>query len=240
MKKGSKIRLRIAAGTPGLALMERAGGDWVAFEQLDDVISLRRFRQSVFRRADAPDDPRTWREGLAGLYAMGQFERVYIDEQGVVTYRSALGETFRTNDAALHHLLDRLNAAFPDAVPLAGLADTPGLPERILSLYTSTLIGLQTTPSPFTLRPGPKPLASPLARRQAAAGQQEVASLRHLPIKLEDEDARRFLLLVDGERDRAELARALMAQDPALTADAAAAQVERGLDGMGRMGLLVR
>jgi hypothetical protein len=178
-------------------------------------------------------------EVLAGLYAQGEFELVQVDSEGVHTFRSALGEKFRTNDQVLCNLLDHLTQQFPLAAPLGDLVASPGLPERILGLYTSTLIGLQTTPAPFTLAPGERPLASPLVRRQAAAGQLEVASLRHIPVLLKDDISRRFLDLVDGTRTREELAEALIAIEPEADLDTRRQQVEVGLTGMARMGLLL-
>lgn len=222
-----------------LKLMERAEGDWVRFEQLDDIATLRRFRQSVLRRAGQDFDLSRRREALGKLYAQGEFELVSVDSEGVHTFRSVLGETFRTNDAVLCDLLDRLTQAFPAALPLADLIESPGLMERLLGLFASTLIGFQTIPSPFTTEPGERPLASPLVRRQAAAGQMEVASLRHLSIQLQDDRSRQFLALVDGTRTREELADALAAIDPETTPEERVEKVRVGLAGMARMGFLL-
>lgn len=60
----------------------------------------------------------------------------------------------------------------------------------------------------FSLEPGNRPLASPLARLQALEG-SIITTLLHNNIKLEDELGRQLLLLLDGTRDRAALLREL-------------------------------
>jgi hypothetical protein len=51
-------------------------------------------------------------------------------------------------------------------------------------------------------------VASPLARRQAAAGDPLLTSLRHEEVRLEDERDRALLALLDGTRDRGALSAA--------------------------------
>lgn len=74
----------------------------------------------------------------------------------------------------------------------------------ILGTYTtSSILELSVTPPAFTITPGERPVASPLARRQAQDGKL-VTNLRHEQINLGDAE-RQALLLFDGTADRARL-----------------------------------
>lgn len=78
----------------------------------------------------------------------------------------------------------------------------------VLGTYTSSnILELSVTPPSFTVTPGAKPVASPLARRQAQAGKL-VTNLRHEQLSLGD--AERYMVTVlDGTVDRPTLAERL-------------------------------
>jgi methyltransferase-like protein len=77
------------------------------------------------------------------------------------------------------------------------------LAEVVLFWYLNLLVDLQIQDSPFVLEPGPRPLASPLARLQAKSS-TEVTSLRHHTVEVNGLD-RAILELLDGTRDRQKL-----------------------------------
>src|SRR5262249_52698072 len=81
------------------------------------------------------------------------------------------------------------------------------LAQALLQLYLSNLAALHAPPPPFGREPGDRPLASPLARLQAADGDR-VTSRLHKLVDLEGVD-RYVLLCLDGTRDRAAIADAL-------------------------------
>ena len=60
---------------------------------------------------------------------------------------------------------------------------------------------IDTHPWIYPKKPSDKPCVSQLARFQAHEGAR-VTSLRHQAVDLDDEGARRLLLLLDGTRDR--------------------------------------
>ncbi|HEY5863367.1 MAG TPA: hypothetical protein VIX61_09765, partial [Casimicrobiaceae bacterium] len=85
---------------------------------------------------------------------------------------------------------------------------------------------------------GERPRASALARYEAAT-QPHVTNQLHTRVRLPDADARRLLTMLDGETDRAALARAMT--DPARGVDAVRAKtfVDDTLGEFARLALLV-
>jgi hypothetical protein len=115
-------------------------------------------------------------------------------------------------------------------------ADPPQrLGEALLSAHAERLVDLHVQP-PGAVPAGERPVAAPLARRQVAGGSALVTSLRHAPIRMEDELGRLLLTRLDGSRDRAALAAELRRADPA-TADVPAV-LDAALDRLGRLSLL--
>ena len=100
---------------------------------------------------------------------------------------------------------------------------------------------LQTEPFDFTTQPGERPRASPLARAQAAQGENYLASLRHKPVRMEDADVRAFVTLMDGARTRQDLARQMEGRSgiaaAVATARTEAALGDMALGDMARLGL---
>jgi hypothetical protein len=80
------------------------------------------------------------------------------------------------------------------------------------------------------------PEASALARAQIAEGHRMVTNQRHMNIELEDDTIRTVISLLDGSRNRQELARDLSAAglDPATIERT----IEYGLSGLYRLNLL--
>jgi len=71
----------------------------------------------------------------------------------------------------------------------------------LLQAYLARIVMLQGAPPPLEAQPGERPLASPLARAQSAAGLPVVSSLLHANARLEGELEPRLLALLDGTRD---------------------------------------
>jgi hypothetical protein len=76
--------------------------------------------------------------------------------------------------------------------------------------------------------PPERPVASALARLQAARGSQ-ITNLWHATVEVPDQLGRRLITLLDGTRDREALLRAL---------DRPADELERSLDGLARLAVL--
>ncbi len=81
----------------------------------------------------------------------------------------------------------------------------------LLQAHLARIVMLQGCAPPLVNRPGERPTASALARAQHAVGLAAVSSLLHGNVRLEDELEPRLLPLLDGTRDREELAHELAA-----------------------------
>lgn len=188
------------------AMHERAGGDWVRFEQLADFRTLRRFRYSIFCR---PGEIVRRREGgrLRGLWAWSDLTVAQTApgaEDGAAF--EAHGIRMRTNDPTLAEFLFGLARAFPLATSLDAASEVPSLADRILHLWTRLAIDLRTAPPPLVAAPGERPRVNALARVQAAHGDAFLATMRHSMLQVDDPSVRALVPLIDGTRARSELA----------------------------------
>lgn len=213
------------------------GGDWARYEQLDDDTVIRHFRRSIFCRAGRVIDRRFVAERLPGLWACAEIELLKREPEGFVL-RAGTGAEFSTPDRWLVDLLVALGRAYPRSLPLSELATNPEIAGALIRLFVSNIVTLSTSPSCFAVNPGERPVASPLARAQAAAGETHLASLRHKPVKMEDATSRAFVMLMDGTRTLADLARDLASRTGA-TPKAIAEHMPKVLAEMARQGLLV-
>jgi SAM-dependent methyltransferase len=122
-------------------------------------------------------------------------------------------------------------AASPTLKPFAGVWPR-ALPvaddEAMLRAYVTGEVQLHVWAPALPAEPPERPLASALARLQAARGTQ-LTNLWHGSVEVPDELGRRLITLLDGTRDRAALLREL---------DRPAEELERSLEGLARIALL--
>ncbi len=192
----------------------RANGmDVVGAQQLADFVRNTAFRRALFVRADAADargwqgSPELRRERLEGLRvgsrlrphggaapgaAAETFEApdvsVQIDD---ATTRRALRELARLAPRSL---------PFPELARAAGATDAAALRDELLDLWLATGgIDLHVREPAFTVAPGERPLACPVARWHAEHG-GPITNRWHHEVRLEDAPLRRVLALLDGTR----------------------------------------
>ena len=216
------------------------GGDWVAFEQMLDFTGMRRFRRGVFTRAGKVGDRRFQPARLAGLFADAELaeEKPDPEKPGVVTFRGPRDEEVDANSPDTAALLRSLSENFPSALDLTPQSKEAALPQNFLEVLVSGLLALRTRPLNCTMTPGERPLASPLARAQAATGETRVAAIKGGAARLADEGVKAFLLLLDGTRTRAEIAEA-MALKMGVTVAEAAARTPVVLAHLAKLGVMV-
>ena len=141
--------------------------------------------------------------------------------------------------AAMHALAEASPATleFPQLLACALAASGPEasaelvgarLRTVLLQAYLARIVDLYGCAPPLTANVSERPIASPLARVQCAAGQPAVSSLLHANVRLEDEQDRRLVALLDGTRDRGALLEVL----PATT------QLDEALERIAALGLL--
>ncbi len=201
---------------------ELALGDTIEREQYLDFFKGRMFRQTLLCHAGAD-----LREGgldvVSGMLASTPVRRVGEDE-----FRGPLGTTLRTDHEAVKAALVRLGEAWPAALPVASLGDDPAVAETLRRAYAANLVHLHVWAPRLANTPSERPVATALARLQAAEGTL-VTTLLHTSVEVGDELGLRLIRLLDGTRDRA----ALLAE-----LERPADELERSLEGLARVGLL--
>jgi trans-aconitate methyltransferase len=179
-----------------------------------DYLTLRRFRQAVFCRADAsPTGVAFERAGELAVFA--SVAPVTKPSAGAMKFRTLAGLELEVTNETLKLALSELGGRWPCGVRLAELA-------RLVSMRTSTEVAppelarllfvnglgrsvFASAESPrCTREPGAKPLATPLARLQARLG-EPVTNQHHVHVDVEPAFNRHLLSLLDGTLDRAGL-----------------------------------
>lgn len=195
----------------------------IELEQYLDFVVNRMFRRTLLCHAEAKIDREMRPERIARLSASTAARpssptpdlRAGTSE-GFITERE---KSFSSSHPMAKGLLVSLASIWPSSAPYAALADDlhrrlgrdfdpEVLPDLLWSLYWSGVVELHAFPPSCTSVPGDYPRASPLARRQAAAGPY-VTTQRRRVIKLDDPIALFLLPWLDGTRDRAALVRLL-------------------------------
>ena len=203
-------------------LPESLAQDPIAREQYLDFFKGRMFRQTLLCHAGAslhPGGLDIVREMLAATPA-----RQVSDGE----FQGPHGATLKTDSEVVTAALARLGEAWPARLPVASLGDEPVVAETLRRAYAANLVRLHVWSPRMATAPSERPVASALARLQAAEGTR-VTTLLHTSVEVGDELGRRLIQLLDGTRGRA-----------ALTAELArpADELERSLEGLARIALL--
>jgi methyltransferase-like protein len=211
-------------------VLQRLSTDIIHTEQYMDFVRNRMFRQTLLCHQDLTPVYGLKPERLLGLYMASPAKPVSAQPDIYSTAAEqfrGLGEITLTSQeplvkAAMVHLADvwprevrfeelrdaarqRLDAPII-ADEITAARDTQRLGECLLTFYTSAstrLIELHVHPTPLKLQLSDRPVASPLARLQAEAG-NNVTNLRHEVITLEHFN-RHVVRQLDGTHDRAAL-----------------------------------
>lgn len=208
-----------------------AAADLVEAEHRADLISGRTFRQSILmkpamlaaaRRAPTADC-------LAGLHVAATFVEAPQPVTGpgpfsfkVRSRRSAKAfGTLTTDNPAIARALSALGHSWPSTTTAAELAaatragDAPDeaatavVLDLLFHLLTAGMLLVSTAPIRAGLSDASQPVAWPLARADAVREAAQTVSLHHRSVPLDDL-TRALLPLLDGTRDRAALADAVL------------------------------
>ena len=175
----------------------------IAYQQALDLTTFQGFRRTLLCRDHLPVERDRFARHLPKLRLASPLRFAGPADGGGQLFRNERG----AGQVALNHptlltMLHRLEQIWPQAHPLAALlpADPdPVLTEQLLTLAAASLLHLRHFDLPVANQPGPHPLASPLARLQAAAGPL-LTTLLHTQVQFEQASAREFLQQLDGTR----------------------------------------
>jgi trans-aconitate methyltransferase len=201
--------------------------DPVAREQYLDFFKGRMFRQTLLCHAEAqPREPAPVVVG--GMLATTAARPAGPADAGRVEFRSPHGATLTTDHDGLKAALVRLGDAWPRALPVTALSDDEAVWEALLQAYAVNLVQLHLWAPALPAAPPERPLASAVARWQAAR-EPRITNLWHRTVEVPDDLGRRLIGLLDGTRDRAALLGAL---------GRPADELERSLEGLARIAVL--
>jgi methyltransferase-like protein/cyclopropane fatty-acyl-phospholipid synthase-like methyltransferase len=137
--------------------------------------------------------------GKAALLYLGEiYPRSIRFDELVAEARQRILKTTRGGSAIPTATIAAQETQVPEADGPEALADL------LLRAHGAGMVEVHLFVPKFTLEPGHRPLANPLARLQAVDG-PIITTLLHNNIKLEDYLGRQLLLLLDGTRDRTAL-----------------------------------
>lgn len=173
-------------------LREMACGDRLREAQYFDFARTRRFRHTLLTHA-GPVLSESTAEGCHAATAARE------TEEGV--FVSAAGTRMTTSHPEWIAYMRRLIGLWPRSEPVSA-EDA----EIALELFRSDMIELHGFAG-VARNAGERPRASAFARYQAARGDSRVTTLWHRSMDLADEGGRKLVVLMDGTRDRDELAR---------------------------------
>jgi methyltransferase-like protein len=222
LKLAFKVADRLRTRQPALA-----AGDVIRFEQCVDFGIGRQFRRTLLCHGGAavrrPMDPARLMRCHLSAGMMPTVRQIDLRQNVDVTFRSADGGTFTTNDPVLKIALITLCAVAPlplhfeavwaqvcKAVNLPQFApQRDALAQTLLHVFESDSLDAHLNPPRFMQHVIARPLASPLARWQAANG-RTIHNRRHNTVRSLTPFDRTVLTRLDGTRDvamlRAELA----------------------------------
>jgi SAM-dependent methyltransferase len=201
--------------------------DYFGLEQLIDVLVNRSFRQSLLVHAGLPIVRRIDPQSVFG-FTLASPGRTGSRQPSLTSgqperFEAPNGSTFTSSIALAKSALLQLIDAWPNGVAFdalfgaartrLGLAAIASLEERrllgeeLLRAYAAGIVELRVAEPRIVAAPGQQPVASPLARHQAARG-GPVTTLLHMRVNL-DPYNRTLLQLLDGTRDSDALRQAL-------------------------------
>ena len=219
-------------------------------EQYADFMRLRRFRQSVWRRAVARVDPAVRPERLTPMHVSADPSLLRAAAAGRIDDLARGLDPTQGSQGPMTALLQRLVEVAPLSLTFADVmrvfashaaargTDLPAFAQVLGNAYVANVVQLHIQPPPLVLVPAARPVASPLARLHAR-DREEVISLVHGRVRLPDPNARRLLVLLDGTRTRSMLAQSMTGAPGLPDPRTAASFVQHVLDQFGRLGLLL-
>jgi SAM-dependent methyltransferase len=213
----------------GEQVRRAAGADAVARQQWADLASGTAHKATLFVRTKAQPSAEIDPERALDLFAAAPLDPPPDRPEEPEALRAFAG------------------AMGLEALPVRELARRAAIKEETaaraaLQLTAEGRATLHVHPLAFAQEAGERPRVSALARAQVAMG-EPAATLRHAPLRLDESLGPLLVSLLDGTRDRQDLAGAIAARAPELgISNASVEQVRASLEGplkeLARVGLL--
>lgn len=240
----AKLSLMTSVGLAPQVAQFVAGMDPLTREQYLDYARLRRFRQTLVRRASASVLPTTLEARAADMHAAAAMALVRASAERP----EVPGDTTEGNvdSRAKRALMYWLVAQAPRSVSMAEATawhqkHAPTGARSAVTLLVEAcfagMVDLYVQPPALAAQPSSRPRASAMVRWQVAR-QSGVTNLRHESLGIDDPLARRLLAVLDGTRSHDELVAFVADALPGTERDTAAARVSTYLSHFALHGLL--
>jgi SAM-dependent methyltransferase len=230
------------------AVAERIGGDdRVAQEEVFDLIRMRMYRETLLchaeRAVSADIDVAAFLQLQFGCDA----ESTPGDGEVLRVYRQPGGLEMKSSHPVTVRLMETLIEAWPQSIPYAELEERLGREgisfdaeffAQMLRLIVARFVRLQAWQAPVSSRMEERPRASASSRQEVAIHNQ-VATLIHSSLRLEDPKVRDFLMLLDGTRDSSEILAACRGRYPEIPEAALVEGIEANLRLLHHAGVLL-
>lgn len=218
--------------------------DPAAREAYLDFVRLRRFRQSLLCRVDAPSDPAPLAARLDAMHVTADRPLLQAVADGKLPDLARQFDPAHGGGGPVRALLEGIAQRAPAAhsiktlrEQLAGNVLPRPLESVLTDAYVSNLVNLHLHPPAVVAAVSERPVAGLVARFEAAT-RDNLTSLLHTRVQVPDPNARRLLTLLDGTRDRTALAAAINSRAFGHQRETAARFVDHALTQFARMGLL--
>ena len=230
-----------------------AGHDVIAYEQYLDFILFRGFRRTLLCHREIQLQRDALESRMAHLWVASPLTKPSRAGTAGHEFRSNRGPgTYTTKHPLMLKVLERLEAIWPHAERFSELLErtTKGLfPDvateaaeslapNLLRLAASSLVDLRSHRWRIAERISTMPIASPVERVQAAEG-SIITTMLHTQLEIADERVRRFLMHVDGTRDRRALTQRILDDYPSTSPKSAEDQIDRTLQTFYKLGILM-
>ena len=221
--------------------------DPIAQEQVLDFARMRMYRETLLCHAERPLSTDLSIDLLDRLYLSSPVTSSPGKDSVLRIYTLPGGVRMESSHPPTVALLEHLVAARSQALPFLDLAtflSSQGMEldaeffRLLFQLVVSRMVELHGWAAPVSRTIAHRPTASATARQEAAASNQ-VTTLLHTTLVLDDPLVKQLLLLLDGTRDRTALLEALHRQNPHLPAVALDEGLENSLQLLNQTGVLL-
>jgi hypothetical protein len=228
------------------AIEKMAPGDLIAQEQMLDFARGRKFRATLLCRGDCAVRRDYPPESFRRLLLASPATSARGDASGATIFTLPSGVKMEANHPGVITLMRELEQAWPRALSFeeiqprlagTGLALDANGAMLLMRLAVAKFVELHAWRPQLPAQIPARPRAGASSRQEARVHSQ-ATTLVHSMVKLDDAVAQRFLLLLDGTRDRAALLEALTAAFPEIPAEEIGRQLEPSLEYFYRAGFI--
>ena len=218
--------------------------DWVEARQYGDFLNCRKFRESILCRKEVRVERTVPLDRFLGLFAASRVKPGETQPDGAQKFEFSQGRSLTTNYPLVKDVLFFLSSRWPGSVPVGDLplqaCAQEDAADLLMRLVGAEAVELRQQPPRVATSISERPVSSALARLQLSAGLTMVTNQRHQSIDLPDEAGRALVSLLDGTRDRRELAAAVGRVAPPADRVEIEKAIEASLGQLLRLCLLVR